>query len=110
MRNYPMQDRMEESCKNCDSREMPYRGGRDMTEEASRNCNSREMPYRSGRDMMAGRGMRPVSDCRTEQQVTMAYVPWQQFCTVYEPEKGLIVGTIFPELDKPFLARGGRMR
>ena len=37
----------------------------------------------------------------------MAYVPWQYFTTVYEPDKALEAGTIFPELDKPFLA-GGR--
>lgn len=36
----------------------------------------------------------------------MAYVPWQYFYKVYEPEKALGVGTIFPELNKPFL--GGR--
>lgn len=35
--------------------------------------------------------------------VAMAYVPWQYFQNVYEPEKALEVGTIFPELDKPFL-------
>ncbi len=36
----------------------------------------------------------------------MAYVPWQYFTTVYEPDKALEVGTIFPELDKPFVGRG----
>ncbi len=36
----------------------------------------------------------------------MAYVPWQYFTTVYEPDKALEIGTIFPELDKPFLGRG----
>ena len=39
--------------------------------------------------------------------LAMAYVPWQYFTTVYEPDRALEVGTIFPELDKPFLA-GGR--
>jgi hypothetical protein len=38
--------------------------------------------------------------------VTMAYVPFQQFNTVYAPEKGLEMGTMFPELDKPFLGGG----
>ena len=28
----------------------------------------------------------------------MAYVPWQQFDTVYEVDKALGCGTIFPEL------------
>lgn len=87
MRNYPMQG---------------------MTEESARNCDSYEKPCRSCREMMAGHGCRRKSDCKTEQQVTMAYVPWQQFCSIYEPEKALLTGTIFPELDKPFLARGGR--
>lgn len=36
----------------------------------------------------------------------MAYVPWQYFTTVYETDKALEVGTIFPELDRPFLAAG----
>ncbi len=39
--------------------------------------------------------------------VAMAYVPWQQFKDVYEPEVALHQGTLFAELDKPFLA-GGR--
>lgn len=40
--------------------------------------------------------------------VAMAYVPFQQFNTTYAPEKGLEVGTIFPDLDKPFLGGGRR--
>jgi hypothetical protein len=38
----------------------------------------------------------------------MAYVPWQTWNTVYEPEKALMMGTIFPELNKPF--RGERRK
>lgn len=38
--------------------------------------------------------------------LAMAYVPWQHLETVYEPENGFDRGTIFPELDKPFLAGG----
>jgi len=37
----------------------------------------------------------------------MAYVPFQQFQTVYSPEKALSSGTLFPELDKPFYGRRG---
>ena len=44
---------------------------------------------------------------KNEFALAMAYVPWQYFTTVYEPDRALEVGTIFPELDKPFLA-GGR--
>lgn len=45
---------------------------------------------------------------REDYVLAMAYVPWQYFTNVYEPEQALEVGTIFPELDKPFLA-GGRV-
>ena len=41
-----------------------------------------------------------------EYALAMAYVPWQCFDAVYEPDKALEVGTVFPELDKPFLAAG----
>ena len=36
----------------------------------------------------------------------MAYVPYQQYCELYAAEQGLENGTIFPELDKPFLGAG----
>lgn len=40
--------------------------------------------------------------------VAMAYVPWQMWHTVYDLEKALSCGTIFPELNKPFQGmRGG---
>lgn len=38
-----------------------------------------------------------------ETPVGMAYVPWQTISTVYAPEVGLTQGTIFPDLDKPWL-------
>ncbi len=38
--------------------------------------------------------------------VAMAYVPWQQLDTIYEPENGFSRGTIFPELDKPLMVGG----
>ena len=37
--------------------------------------------------------------------IAMAYVPWQDWENVYEPCKGLEVGTIFPELELPFYGR-----
>lgn len=33
----------------------------------------------------------------------MAYVPWQQWRDLYTPDRALCVGTIFRELDMPFL-------
>jgi hypothetical protein len=40
--------------------------------------------------------------------LAMAYVPWQQWQNIYEPCRALERGTIFEELDKPFLGKGGR--
>ena len=39
--------------------------------------------------------------------IAMAYVPWQEWRSVYEVEKGLHCGTIFEELFKPFQGMGG---
>lgn len=39
--------------------------------------------------------------------IAMAYVPWQEWRALYAPEKGFHRGTIFEELDKPFLGKGG---
>lgn len=36
----------------------------------------------------------------------MAYVPMQQFRDVYEAEEGFPRGTIFAELDYPFMGKG----
>ncbi|MGN0348314.1 MAG: spore coat associated protein CotJA [Roseburia sp.] len=44
-----------------------------------------------------------------EYVVGMAYVPWQYFSTVYEIDRALEVGTIFPELDKSFRPQGRGM-
>lgn len=35
--------------------------------------------------------------------LAMAYVPYQQWGRTYEPSVGFQRGTIFPDLDKPFL-------
>ncbi len=38
--------------------------------------------------------------------IAMAYVPWQQFTSIYENlEEAFQIGTIFPELNKPFTGR-----
>jgi len=36
--------------------------------------------------------------------LAMAYVPMQELNSVYEPETALTTGTLFPDLDKPWLA------
>lgn len=57
------------------------------------------------------KGMEPDCYRRFESQremvIAMAYVPWQQFGDLYEPDKALSVGTVFPELNKPFVGKGG---
>ena len=35
--------------------------------------------------------------------IAMAYVPWQQWSNTYDLDRALPAGTIFPELDFPFL-------
>lgn len=47
------------------------------------------------------------SDPLSGMPIAMAYVPWQCFHDVYEPDKALQYGTIFPELNKPFYGKGG---
>lgn len=42
--------------------------------------------------------------------LAMSYVPYQQFSKVYSNEEALINGTLFPELDKPFMRAAGGMR
>ena len=37
--------------------------------------------------------------------IAMAYVPWQTWGDVYDLNRGLHAGTIFPCLDKPFTGR-----
>lgn len=39
--------------------------------------------------------------------IAMAYVPWQTWRDIYDACEGFQTGTIFKELDKPFLGRGG---
>lgn len=44
-----------------------------------------------------------------ELPVAMAYVPMQKFKTTFELCKALNVGTVFPELCKPFVGKRGRV-
>ncbi|KIR03911.1 hypothetical protein P261_02726 [Lachnospiraceae bacterium TWA4] len=38
--------------------------------------------------------------------VAMAYVPWQTYTETFDLSRGFQTGTIFPELNKPFMAAG----
>lgn len=38
--------------------------------------------------------------------IAMSYVPWQKFDKMYDDlEKAYSIGTVFPELNKPFTGR-----
>lgn len=65
-----------------------------------------ETPCGCGRDVSYNRSNNKSNDF----VVAMAYVPWQYFTNVYDNEKALQAGTIFPELDLPFLGGRGKMR
>lgn len=43
--------------------------------------------------------------CIDKFPIAMAYVPWQSWNQIYEFDKALHSGTLFPELDKPFIGR-----
>ncbi len=47
----------------------------------------------------------PTADCE-KMVLAMSYVPWQHWNTVYEADTAFVQGTLFPELDKPWLAGG----
>lgn len=47
----------------------------------------------------------PMKDRYADFPVGMAYVPWQNFTEVYEPDKAFSIGTIFPELNLPYTGR-----
>lgn len=62
--------------------------------------------YFSASDMQArsadGETMLPIPADAT---VAMAYVPFQFMDEIYDDEKALQVGTLFPELNKPFYGK-----
>lgn len=53
---------------------------------------------------------RPIPALPADAAVTMAYVPFQEDMTTYEPSTALDKGTLFETLDKPFCGRKGMPR
>ena len=74
------------------------------------NCNCRNTYYRnrmtnsSQNNFCQNRNTCAVSGVE-EMSLAMAYVPWQHWKDTYETCKALSIGTIFPELNLPFLER-----
>ena len=52
-------------------------------------------------------GRRNVTPFPSETPPAMAYVPFQETTTMYDPDEGLQRGTVFPILDKPFTGKRG---
>lgn len=50
--------------------------------------------------------IKDMCDCIDSLPLAMAYVPVQKWGKTYEPDVALSRGTLFPDLDKPFLAAG----
>lgn len=48
----------------------------------------------------------PTQECGYCITLAMAYVPMQEFTDIYDPEQGFSRGTIFAELDLPFMGKG----
>lgn len=78
------------------------------------NYRNNAMPYNTYRQAHTPSRidhMRMDSRNTTENMsLAMAYVPWQTWRDIYDAEKGFHRGTIFQELDMPFLGKGGRKR
>lgn len=69
-------------------------------------CGARENAERRGREGSRSCGCRR-EDSLYGMPLAMAYVPWQTWGEIYDVCEGFQTGTIFEELNKPFLGRGG---
>ena len=73
------------------------------------NYRTNSMPYSTYRQNQMAMPM-AKRDSYKDMSLAMAYVPWQTWRDLYEPEKGFHCGTIFQELNLPFLGKGGVKR
>ena len=64
--------------------------------DMTRNMNCQSDCYMREKDYFCGCDTYPIA---------MAYVPWQEFKDLHDPDRGLHAGTIFMELEKPFTGR-----
>ena len=71
------------------------------------NSRNGTMPYNNYRQMPPR--MMP-HDAWDEKPLAMAYVPWQCWRDICAAEKALHIGTIFQELNLPFVGKGGSRR
>ena len=94
------------------------RSSSDMANHGNQNgnyCNSmkKNMPKETCGCKMPGTGNSADQEMYSHLKhlvPAMAYVPCQEFAPTFELKKALQVGTIFPELCKPFCGRRGGRR
>ncbi len=69
-----------------------------------RNMNCSQV---AGGQMMNRRydGCNPVNAPVDQMMIGMGYVPWQKWQNIYDLDEALKRGTIFEDLDKPYLGR-----
>ena len=99
--NPPHPGKEPDSC-GCSNRREPHRPGRRIRPMAA-PASAQTAPA-SAPAALASTSSSGSPDAR---QVGMAYVPWQTWQSIYEPSQALMVGTIFQELDYPWMVGGG---
>lgn len=110
---------------NCSMNRSSNNMGRNMNCDMNRSSNNmnQNMNRRSSSNMNYSTNRNSDSECRCKMTQFMSegcnrgnepvdtmnpgmgFVPWQEWKNVYNIEKGLERGTIFEELDKPYLGR-----
>lgn len=72
-------------------------------------CASRDNNERRDRESSRSCGCQR-NDPLYGMPLAMAYVPWQEWGDIYDLCEGFQSGTVFEQLDKPFIGRGGWKR
>lgn len=77
----------------------PVQSGGPMQSERPAMPAGTTMPWMQWSMSCPNTGVGPLEQ---NYPAAMAYVPWQQWQDIYEPETALAQGTIFPDMDLPF--------
>ena len=89
--------------------------GMNMPQPSNRNMNSSECSVRNTTDCsctipgVKGKKHEMFSHLQYLEPA-MAYVPYQDFTTTYDLGYALKVGTVFPQLCKPFCGKRGKQK
>ena len=86
------------------------------TPDYMRRMNSYSRPSSSQTSPCPSVPVTPCCDKKNEYDtlhdlpLAKAYIPWQEWRSLYEAEKGFRCGTIFSDLNLPFQGKGGMQR